>query len=197
MSTIDEPAADPSRSAREPRARRPHPPGRIRPVTLIALGLVVVVATLALAARGVAWMRRVEQPLAFDHRLHIEEIGLDCLDCHRGAESAVRATIPNVSECGDCHDVALSESPDELALVAYVEAGEKIPWRKVYRVPDHVFFSHRRHTALAGLECEVCHGPVAERSEPISRAFRRPTMNDCMDCHRESQASNDCLYCHY
>ena len=171
--------------------------GWVRPVVLVVVVAAFVVAGLGIAARlaGLTW--GLEQPLAFNHRLHLDEVGLDCIDCHRYARSGVRATIPNIEVCGDCHDEAVGESAAELELVEYVVSSEKIPWRKVYRVPAHVYFSHRRHTEIGGLECEECHGPVGERVEPVTRPYRRPTMADCMDCHEESGVANDCVYCHF
>ncbi len=140
---------------------------------------------------------RVTQPVAFNHNLHVEEVGAECADCHRWALSGVRATIPNVEVCVDCHEEVQGESAEEAQVVEYVTTGQPIPWQKVYRVPAHVYFSHRRHTAIAGLECEVCHGQVGERTEPVTRPHRRPTMNDCMECHDQSGASNDCIHCHH
>lgn len=138
----------------------------------------------------------VSQPLAFNHYLHVEDLGAYCTDCHLYAVNGVRATIPNYQTCADCHDAALTESPVEARLIEYIEAGEPIPWRKIYWVPDHVFFSHRRHTAVAELECEVCHGEVGSRVEPLDRALVPITMEGCMDCHERSGASNDCIVCH-
>ncbi len=164
---------------------------RIAIVVLILLAGAVV-ATLTIAAR-----RGVEQPLAFSHQLHVTELGSECGDCHLYALSGVRAGIPNVEQCADCHEEAQSDSPEEARLVGYIASGEKVPWRKVYRVPDHVFFSHRRHAAIAAIACEVCHGPIADRVLPVSRPHWRPTMDNCMDCHEESGVSNDCIFCHF
>jgi hypothetical protein len=156
--------------------------------------MVAVVATGALLAMN---PRPARQPINFNHRLHVEDSGLECGDCHLHALTGVRATIPNVGVCLDCHDEVQTESPEEAKVVAYVQAGEPIPWRKVYLLPDHVYFSHRRHTTIAGLECEVCHGPVGERVDPVSRPFTPMTMDACMECHDASGASNDCIYCHF
>ena len=161
--------------------------------------VLVLVAVVALVGGGLvlrAGLRGVEQPIAFNHRLHIEEVGVGCTDCHLYAVNGTRATIPNIEICSDCHDEALTESDSEAYLLDLVEAGEKIPWRKVYTVPDHVFFSHRRHTAIGGLECDRCHGDVGGRVLPVARPAADLSMGGCMDCHEESGVSNDCLLCH-
>jgi cytochrome c553 len=162
--------------------------------------VIVIVAILVLAAVGVAAAQfvrpSVEQPLAFNHRLHVTDLGSECTDCHLYAESGVRATIPNVETCAFCHEEPVTESAEEARLVEYIQGGESIPWLKVYRLPDHVYFSHRRHTAIAGIECNECHGAMEQQDLPVSRPAVRITMNGCMDCHDEMGASNDCLLCH-
>lgn len=160
-------------------------------------GLVVI---MAVAAAGVVLSMTfpvVTQPLAFDHFLHIDSVGAECTDCHLYAVSGVRATIPNLQTCGDCHDEAITDSPAEARLLEYITAGEPIPWRKIYWVPDHVFFSHRRHTAVAEIECATCHGPVGDRTEPLSRPLVPISMNACVDCHTQMDASTDCIVCHW
>lgn len=138
----------------------------------------------------------LEQPIAFNHSLHVTDLGLECVDCHRYVLTGARATIPNVDVCGDCHIEALGESAEEQRLVEFVESGEPIPWRKVYRVPDHVYFSHRRHAAIGEIECETCHGPMAERTEPVTRPAVRVTMDGCIECHEQAGVTNDCIQCH-
>jgi hypothetical protein len=162
------------------------------------IALAVLVSAMLALGGAVLWAawRPIEQPLAFDHNLHVQELEMECADCHLYALNGVRATIPNIEVCADCHDEALTESVEEARLVEYVLAGERVPWRKIYWVPQHVYFSHRRHTKLGGIECETCHGAIGERVEPVDRQLVRITMNGCMRCHEESGVSNDCLLCH-
>ena len=151
----------------------------------------------ALAVGGFTlWSRPIEQPLAFNHRLHVEDLGSDCTDCHLYAETGVRATIPNIEVCADCHEEAQTESEDEARLVEYIQAVERVPWQKIYRVPDHVYFSHRRHTMLAEIACETCHGEMGAMETPMVRPAVPISMDFCMDCHYATETSNDCLLCH-
>ena len=165
-----------------------------RRLGLVLVGVVLVAAVVAAIARA---RRPLPQPLAFNHQLHVEEMGAECTDCHLYALSGVRATIPNIAVCADCHEEAQGESAAEARLVEYIQAGEPIPWIKVTTMPDHVYFSHRRHAAIAEIECETCHGPVGQRSEPVVRPAVDMSMDHCMDCHEASGASNDCIWCHY
>lgn len=161
--------------------------------------VLLVVAILAVTTAGVVLsvtLRPIEQPIQFSHRLHVEDLGAECTDCHAYARTGVRATIPNTGTCADCHYEPLTDSEEETRLTEFIESGNPIPWRKVYWVEDHVFFSHRRHTAVAGLDCAICHGPVGERDEPVTQPLISITMDRCMQCHEEMEVTNDCIACH-
>jgi hypothetical protein len=122
---------------------------------------------------------------------------MECTECHIYAESHARATIPNIEVCADCHaDEPMTDSVEEQKLIEYVTEGRKIPWTMIYRVPSHVYFSHRRHTALAQIECAVCHGNVEEMTEPIHEPFVAVSMNGCVACHERRGVDNDCTRCH-
>lgn len=43
------------------------------------------------------------QPIAYSHRLHAGELGVDCRFCHTGAEESRTAGIPPANVCMDCH----------------------------------------------------------------------------------------------
>jgi hypothetical protein len=43
------------------------------------------------------------QPIAYSHRLHAGELGIDCMYCHFGAESSQHAGIPATNICMNCH----------------------------------------------------------------------------------------------
>jgi hypothetical protein len=145
----------------------------------------------------------VDQPIAFVHTVHVAEEEIPCIDCHEGAEEADHATIPLAEVCADCHEEAIGESPEEAKLVGFITRGERIPWRRVHRLQDHVRFSHRRHIVAGRILCEQCHGEVAERELPFARPFinfnRELGMERCVACHLESgnpRASIDCALCH-
>lgn len=159
---------------------------------LLVLAVVVAIGSVVVKSLG----RPIEQPIAFNHLLHIEDVGLECVDCHLYAESGVRATIPNIELCADCHEEAQGDSAEELRVIEYVEDQSQIPWRKIYWLPSHVYFSHRRHTVAGGIECETCHGQIGSRSEPVVRVLRDLSMGACIECHDATNTSNDCLLCH-
>ncbi len=140
--------------------------------------------------------RAIIQPVPFSHNLHIDEVDLECTDCHLRVEDHQRATLPALEVCQDCHSEELTETALEEQLLAYTTSDQAIPWRRIYTVPDHVYFSHRRHVTSGNLDCQLCHGAVAEMTEPAKYPVVEVTMDNCMECHSERQITNDCLACH-
>lgn len=136
------------------------------------------------------------QPIAYNHKLHIEEAELACPECHKGVLTRQKASIPNIEVCADCHDEAMTESKEEEKVVGYISRNEKIPWVQIHRVPDYVYFSHRRHVSMAGFACAECHGKVINKTAPFTRPGVKLTMEFCMDCHEENDVTTDCAACH-
>ncbi len=139
----------------------------------------------------------VEQPIQFNHYKHTQQLELECVLCHTGVRNQVRATLPSVEICIGCHEEAVTDSPEEEKIREYYSRGEEIPWKRLFRVPSHVFFSHRRHVTVAGLNCTKCHGDMAMQKKPPRTAPMKISMNYCLSCHRQLQASTDCVSCHH
>src|SRR3990172_7560394 len=70
----------------------------------------------------------VQQPLSFDHALHVVDAGLSCGDCHRGgAEGSLG--LPGNAVCQDCHgpdDLKADSSADLVHLIRSFEREEEI-----------------------------------------------------------------------
>jgi len=161
----------------------------------------------------------VVQPIAFPHNRHAgSEEGqsqMDCQFCHYSAERSVDAGIPPVSTCWGCHQVILGTDQAQQTEIAkiqpYVDAGEPIPWVRIYKISDHAHFPHMRHIN-AGLACQQCHGEVQTQTVITERdpVWGGSNMGWCVDCHRNppegltrgdgspiEEASTDCAVCHY
>ncbi len=136
----------------------------------------------------------VAQPIAFNHQIHTEI--LDCESCHETAWTGAHSGLPGLSTCLQCHEEPVTESPEELKIAELAVAGEEQVFRKLFRLPDNVFYTHRRHTAIAGLECATCHGAIAQTTAPPAAPLIRVTMDFCIDCHRDSGVSEECADCH-
>lgn len=137
-----------------------------------------------------------EQPIKYNHKLHIEEALSECTDCHVQAEKSTRASIPNIQICGDCHSDLEVENSEQRKVAEYVQNGTQIPWHQVHLVPDHVYFSHRRHVSLGQIECSECHGDVSQMETPFVKPFQQIAMAWCIDCHKQRQVTSECYACH-
>lgn len=137
----------------------------------------------------------VTQPMAMSHKRHLEA-GAKCVTCHPGAEDEARAGFPTVADCMDCHSRARGSHPDEPLIRVYAERRQEIPWARVNRMPEHVYFSHSLHVGPAKLRCEECHRGILEAVHPLALPDVHLQMKDCMRCHAERKASNQCKACH-
>ena len=132
------------------------------------------------------------QPYAFNHAAHRV---MKCTLCHAGAERDSRAGLPSFSTCTNCH--ATSPLTDSASARTWNHANEVgLQWHKLSAVPPHVYFSHRRHTVLASLPCETCHGEMSARTSPPMFPMKRVRMGGCLDCHLKMNQTTDCAHCH-
>lgn len=158
----------------------------------IALVLLVIIVVPLAARRG----RAVPQPVAFNHLKHTQELGLNCEFCHMYVRSGAHAGLPDAATCSACHGTRLGTSAEAAKVTALIEADDPIRFNKLFRLSDHVYYTHRRHVGIAEVQCETCHGAIAETQRPPERPLVSVTMDFCMDCHREQGQSLDCNACH-
>lgn len=153
--------------------------------------------TLVLVASGWWIYQRweVSQPVPFDHKKHVD-FGIACDACHVGAKDAVKASVPNTPACALCHQPGKASPKTSKILEEYIQEMKTIPWKKIYRAPQHVRFSHKRHVEMAGLDCKVCHGDIGKMEGPVSRQAVPIQMERCMECHRREKVTTDCMACH-
>ncbi len=187
---------------------------------LSVIGLIVM---FALLSQGYYWLKDVgvyegyhpSQPVNFPHYVHAGQDQIHCEYCHNSASKSKHAGLPTVNVCMNCHK-AIHEGQlygtEEISKVHAAagfdkEAGEytgdtkPIVWNRVYVLPDHVYFNHAQHVAVAGLECQNCHGPVetmetaylapVEELVPVEghQPLTRPTltMGWCIECHGQTK----------
>jgi hypothetical protein len=175
-------------SARRPeRARVPAVAGT--PLALLATALAAVLAA------GCERPVPVEQPMAMSHKRHMAA-KMKCLTCHPGAADQAQAQFPLVVDCMDCHHQPRGDHPDEPRVRQYAERKAEIPWVRVDRSPGHVYFPHGVHVTGAKMKCEECHAGILLAEKPLVLPDVHLTMADCMRCHRERRASNQCQACH-
>ena len=134
-----------------------------------------------------------EQPLPYSHKVHLAQ-GLKCTDCHEGAEKDDHATFPSTQKCMSCHANVKTDSPNIQKLAQYDEKKEAVPWRRVYRVPSFVYWSHKQHVTNGKITCDACHGNVPQME--VMQKVKDISMPACIECHKQHSAPVSCDTCH-
>jgi len=171
----------------------------VTPTQRLMVGGIVVLGGIGGFASGRLLFRpspNVTQPIAFNHQLHAGELEMTCDVCHEFYASSRHSGLPSLTACMDCHEEPATESAEEQKIRELVAAGQDDVFRKLFKMPDHVFYSHRRHVELGEIACETCHGAVATSSVPPQRPLVRVSMNSCVECHEREQVSSECTACH-
>jgi len=161
-----------------------------------------------------------EQPILFSHIVHAGAYRINCQYCHSDARRSQYAGLPSVELCMGCHKIVAAEgNPQVKRLQGYWERKEPIPWVRIFKVPEFVYFPHKPHIR-AEVPCQTCHGAIQTYNQiPAVRgpnlvndaknlvgAPARPpqlSMGWCIECHREqnrtrgTKAPLDCVTCHH
>lgn len=147
----------------------------------------------AVAGPAAATAAAPDQPIPFNHKLHVQTAKLGCNDCHAPVKTGALLTMPQPDKCMACHVAVATDKPDIKRLAAAYTAKENIAWTRVYRVPSFVTFSHKTHTD-AGNKCEDCHGDVA--NAVAIAPVKDMSMGGCIACHQAKNAPATCDTCH-
>jgi hypothetical protein len=123
-----------------------------------------------------------EQPIPYSHRLHVDQLGLDCRYCHANVERSPEAMLPATQTCMGCHAVVKRDSPQLAALRESWTSGSPVHWIRVHELPEHSYFDHGVHLS-AGVGCVSCHGRIDQME--VVRLDRPLAMGWCLECHRD------------
>jgi len=124
------------------------------------------------------------QPVAFDHRHHVQDDGIDCRYCHTDVETAASAGMPATEVCMGCHAQIWERSPLLAPVRQSYFSGQPLRWNRVHDLPDFVYFDHSVHVR-GGVGCVTCHGRVDRMAMVYQTAPL--TMGWCLDCHRNPE----------
>jgi hypothetical protein len=131
------------------------------------------------------------QPIAYSHKLHAGDLGMDCRYCHYAVERSAHAGVPPTQVCMNCHRQVKKDSPllEPLRKSWNNEAGDggPVPWKRIHKLPDYAYFPHAGHVQVgfgenrASIGCVECHGridwmEVVRQEQPLSMSW-------CLDCH--------------
>lgn len=187
------------------------------PILLTLVFSVFVLAILGMTTFWVEWQKPDPQPIAYPHDFHAGSaittlsdgkvaagLGLQCTHCHQYVDKSRFATIPAVSICAECHTKLPPRTEELQKLKAYLDNNEPIVWQRIHSVPQHVYFSHKRHVKYYADEkgmdvgngeiCAKCHGNMQVVKEVKQVTTLR--MGFCVSCHRAENAPQDCWTCH-
>lgn len=126
----------------------------------------------------------LEQPVPFSHEHHVGGLGIECRYCHTSVEQSRFAGLPPTETCMTCHSQLWTQAPMLAPVRESLAEGKPIPWRRVNRLPDYVYFDHSVHVAK-GVGCTTCHGAVDRM--PLMRQAAPLTMGWCLECHRNPE----------
>ena len=163
-------------------------PGRL-PIGALVLIVLFLVASTPEAPSA-------SPPFPFPHDVMVQA-GVSCLFCHSDALRSPAAGMPSMKKCMDCHATIATGSEEIQTLAGYWQRQEPILWERHLQLPRFVYFSHRVHVGVAGLNCERCHGDVSQMTEalPVVDA----NMGWCINCHDQQENAEqlrDCIVCH-
>ncbi|MBA2881965.1 hypothetical protein HNR65_002299 [Desulfosalsimonas propionicica] len=164
-----------------------------------------------------------QQPIDFNHQVHLEQMGGQCNACHFFREDGSFSGSPTLEECKSCHMYPMTGNENEQKFIdEYVNQDKEVPWLIYAEQPPCVFFSHAAHVRGADMQCATCHGDIKNstslreyqenRLTGYSRDIwgksmlrlgepdhggRRQKMNDCAECHlKETGSKGNCFQCH-
>ena len=150
--------------------------------------------------------------IRFNHRRHVQDLGLKCTACHGRARTSHRATdslLPTATQCDGCHGSdhrnAMAVKPAAGAAIGqcafchlgYSSAhGNRV--RPLSLPAPNLRFDHALHGAR-NIGCAQCHGAV-ENLELATRD-QLPRMRGCFTCHQApapsaGRARAECRTCH-
>jgi hypothetical protein len=141
------------------------------------------------------------QPVDYSHALHAGQLKMDCRFCHTQVENGATANVPPTQTCMNCHTNIKKTSVKLLPVrESHSDPGGKpVPWNKVHKLPDYVYFNHSAHVGRAysgnpyggqsgakkegaGIGCVSCHGRVDQME--VVHQVQPLSMGWCLECHR-------------
>jgi hypothetical protein len=124
------------------------------------------------------------QPVAFEHKLHVAQLGLDCRYCHSYVEVSGHSNFPATQTCMNCHRDIQKDNPKLKPVRDSWATGQPISWVKIHNVPDYAYFNHSAHVNR-GVSCVSCHGQVNEMN--VVWQDKSQSMGWCLQCHRSPE----------
>jgi hypothetical protein len=163
-------------------------PGVSLTLKLLLIASLLIVAAILLAERkamiGPGMNAPIAQPIAFSHKHHVGDDGIDCRYCHTAVEKSSFAGLPSTQICLTCHSQLFRGSEMLRPLHESASSGRPIQWNRLHDLPDFVYFDHSIHINK-GVACISCHGRIDQM--PLTMRTESLEMKWCLACHRDPQ----------
>lgn len=147
---------------------------------------------LLIAALLLAGCDEEKHPLKFSHHLHVEDVGMDCTDCH-GAPGEAAFNAVNHETCADCHDEVEAEAI-RMDTCGYCHQEKLLPnleeWQAESEPARNVFV----HTDALADRCLECHAALLDENLTVVPKLERDEIVRIRDAAHASE--QDCLTCH-
>ena len=150
---------------------------------------------LGAAVNDFFWVKsKPTQPIEFPHNIHIEK-GLACTEyCHEAVTKGPEAGLPSVNTCLICHAAIATDKPRIQQITAMPDKGVdlalaarlRLPAGRARQVQSRAAHPRQRRMFDVSRRHRASDGRAAQR--------RRWTWADCVNCHREKKAPNDCSH---
>lgn len=168
---------------------------------LVLLGVVIIaVATReaplqsGTSARGFVPQAGQEEDrsklIKFSHKLHVQDVGASCEDCHGSAKTSKRSSdnlLAKQANCATCHEDEVKNN----CTYCHVDEKNLVPFANP---PREIIFSHEKHVGELNVKCETCH--LGLEKVEYAGVANMPTMATCNTCHDNKKAANVCESCH-
>ena len=115
---------------------------------------------------------------------YVGQLEMDCRHCHTFVDRSEHSNVPATDTCMSCHSMVRKNDPVLAQVRESYESGEAIPWVRIHKTPDYVYFNHAVHVNR-GISCVECHGRI-DQMEVVHHA-KSLSMRFCLDCHRNPE----------
>ncbi len=149
-----------------------------------------------LIATTLAWAPGAAHAPSFSHKLHLDNVGLTCTDCHQAAlETDVDSDtmFPSPETCFGCHG---ADQSDDCKICGAVDRLKSL----AKPIPG-IIFDHKTHLTSPRFLEQLSPTPSGDQADPDS------TKSVCLSCHhgidqiaiggtKNFPAMSECLGCH-
>ncbi|MDH4262826.1 MAG: hypothetical protein OEV78_07275 [Spirochaetia bacterium] len=133
----------------------------------------------------------ISKDFKFNHKHHIDTLGIDCSNCHSLQKDGVSMGYPNHAVCASCHDIENKETCNFCHLNK-----NKLKSFRTQKAFPNVTFSHDNHEKK-GIQCLQCHVNINKKIS-LHANEGLPEMDTCLNCHKNQNApaKKNCVFCH-